>query len=86
MDAPLTRSDGHHSDASNNNNSSTVHNTNGTWDWTKVLPDTEHIRLFKSVDWSSTRLGSLQSWDSTLRSATFQVLADTRPACLYWYD
>src|ERR1700712_2228985 len=56
------------------------------WDWTEVLPDTEHITLFKSIDWSSTRLGPLQSWSHTLRQSTYQVLADTRPACLYWYN
>ncbi|KAE9965699.1 hypothetical protein EG328_009480 [Venturia inaequalis] len=54
------------------------------WDWTEVLPDTKHIRLFRSVDWARTRLGPLPSWDHTLRQSTYQVLADSRPACLYW--
>jgi hypothetical protein len=56
-----------------------------SWDWTSVLPDTDHVRFFRSWDWGSTRLGPLQDFSPTLRQAVYQVLADSRPACLYWY-
>jgi hypothetical protein len=57
-----------------------------TWDWTQVLPDTEHVRFLKSVDWSKTYVGPITAWPPALRQATYQVIADSRPATLYWYD
>lgn len=91
MDVPRTQGDEHISDPDDTHTSRerdpdaipTIQPK--PWDWTEVLPDSEHIRLFRSIDWSSTRLGPLQSWDQTLRQSTYQVLADSRPACLYWY-
>jgi hypothetical protein len=60
--------------------------TNYKWNWTEALPDTDHVRFFKSLDWSTTLVGAIADWSSALRQATYQVMADTRPATLYWYD
>jgi hypothetical protein len=57
-----------------------------SWDWTRVLPDTEHVRFLRSVDWSKTHLGPMTDWPGALRQATYQVIADSRPATLYWYE
>ncbi|KAH8647404.1 hypothetical protein BX600DRAFT_153472 [Xylariales sp. PMI_506] len=54
------------------------------WDWTLALPDMEHVRFLKSVDWSKTHIGPIADWSSALRQATYQVIADSRPATLYW--
>jgi hypothetical protein len=53
-------------------------------DWTQFLPDTEHVRFLKSVDWSKTDVGPIADWPNALRQATYQVIADSRPATLYW--
>jgi hypothetical protein len=55
------------------------------WDWTLALPDTEHVRFLKSIDWAKTRVGPIAEWTGALRQATYQVIADSRPATLYWY-
>jgi hypothetical protein len=59
---------------------------NNPADWTLDLPDTDHVRFFRSRDWPSTALGPLETWASALRLHTYTLFADTRPACLYWYD
>jgi signal transduction histidine kinase/CheY-like chemotaxis protein len=56
-----------------------------SWNWTQALPDNEHVRFLKSVDWSKTHVGRIADWPPALRQATYQVIADTRPATLYWY-
>ena len=53
-------------------------------DWTADLPQTDHIRFFRNTDWSKTSLGPLEDWHATLRTFTTFVLADSRPACLWW--
>jgi hypothetical protein len=53
-------------------------------DWTKNLPSTEHIQFFRSVDWSSSLLGSLEKWPTALRLRVFTLFADSRPWCIYW--
>lgn len=54
-------------------------------DWTLDIPETDHVRFFRSVQWHGTLLGPLQSWGTALRLYTYQVLADKRPSCVYWY-
>lgn len=54
-------------------------------DWTEDLPDTEHVRFFKSIDWPATRLGPLPQWSTSLKLFTRMVLADSRAACVWWY-
>ncbi len=54
-------------------------------DWaTLLLPDTNHIKLFRETDWQATSLGALRSWPKNLRSATQIILADCRAAALFW--
>ena len=53
-------------------------------DWTANLPQTQHVQFFRSTDWSQTSLGPLKEWHSSLRLFTTLVLADSRPACLWW--
>ncbi|KAF1851401.1 putative histidine kinase-like protein M3YPp [Cucurbitaria berberidis CBS 394.84] len=53
-------------------------------DWTATLPQTDHVRFFRSRDWSRTALGPLETWSPTLRLFTSFVFADSRPACLWW--
>jgi len=52
-------------------------------DWFDTLPDSEHVRFFKSVDWGKTELGPLKDWGLALRIHTFTVMADSRPSTLY---
>ncbi|KAF2430030.1 hypothetical protein EJ08DRAFT_697823 [Tothia fuscella] len=54
------------------------------WDWTEQLPQTDHVQFFRSVNWENTLIGPLDEWPPCLRQATYQVMADTRPATLYW--
>lgn len=56
------------------------------FDWTLELPDSQHAEFFKTTDWASTPLGPLESWGLALRLHTLTTFADSRPACLYWYD
>jgi hypothetical protein len=56
------------------------------WDWTEYLPQTPHIQFFRSVNWSATLVGPIDDWDPVLRQATYQLMADSRPATLYWYS
>jgi PAS domain-containing protein len=50
----------------------------------RLLPESEHVKLFKNTDWQSTSLGSLRSWSRSLRVATQIVLSDPQAAALYW--
>ncbi|KAI8940293.1 hypothetical protein NX059_003994 [Plenodomus lindquistii] len=53
-------------------------------DWTALLPQTDHVRLFRGIDWACTGLGPLEDWSHNLRLFTGFVLADSRAACLWW--
>ena len=53
-------------------------------DWADTLPDSEHVRFFKSVDWGKTELGPLKDWKTALKIHTFTVMSDSRPSTLYW--
>ncbi|KAI5203950.1 putative histidine kinase HHK15p [Aureobasidium subglaciale] len=53
-------------------------------DWTQDIPDSEHVRFFRSIPWHYTSLGPVESWGTTLRIYTYQVFADNRPGCIYW--
>ena len=50
-----------------------------------LTPMTDHVRFFLETDWSSTSLGPLASWSTTLRLMTQKLFSDPRAACLYWY-
>lgn len=53
-------------------------------DWTASLPHTQHVHVFRNTDWAQTKLGPVQEWSPSLRLFTGFVLADSRPACLWW--
>jgi hypothetical protein len=53
-------------------------------DWTAQLPATDHIAFFRSTNWAATSLGALQTWSASLRRAIYMLLADCRPACIFW--
>ncbi|KAF2128163.1 hypothetical protein P153DRAFT_294133 [Dothidotthia symphoricarpi CBS 119687] len=56
----------------------------GSDDWLDTLPQTEHGRFFRQTDWAGSRLGPTATWNPTLRLFTGFVLADSRPACMWW--
>lgn len=53
-------------------------------DWTTLLSATAHVDFLKSRNWHKTSLGLMISWPPTLRLMTMTMLADPRPANLYW--
>ncbi|KAF2470863.1 uncharacterized protein BDR25DRAFT_342712 [Lindgomyces ingoldianus] len=53
-------------------------------DWTEDLPQTDHVRFFRTTDWSKSKLGPLTEWSPTLRLFTRMLFADSRAACLWW--
>lgn len=53
--------------------------------WADYIPTTDHVRFFRETDWEKTPMGRLQEWETALRLQVFMVLADSRPACLYWF-
>ncbi|TVY44434.1 Hybrid signal transduction histidine kinase K [Lachnellula occidentalis] len=53
-------------------------------EWETLLPSTDHIRFFASVDWAASPLGPLSTWDAALRLQTFAVMSDSQAGCLYW--
>ncbi|KAH7383920.1 putative histidine kinase-like protein M3YPp [Pyrenochaeta sp. MPI-SDFR-AT-0127] len=58
--------------------------TAALYDWTEGLPQTDHVRFFRNVDWSRTELGPLSHWGTALRMYTHMVMSDSRAATLYW--
>ena len=53
--------------------------------WVNQLPAGEHTQVFKSVDWSATALGPLETWSDSLRQMTCLLMSDSRAAALFWY-
>jgi hypothetical protein len=60
----------------------------GPYDFT--LPDpppsilTEHIKLFRDVDWPQTSIGQMDTWPPELRSVVNMALNDIQPTVLFW--
>jgi hypothetical protein len=52
--------------------------------WIEGLPSTEHISLFRSTNWAATPLGPLSKWNIILRIYTYNVMADSQAAVIYW--
>ena len=52
--------------------------------WVDQLPTSEHTQFFKSMDWSATALGPLETWSDSLRLLTRLVMSDSRAAALFW--
>ena len=53
--------------------------------WVSQLPRSDHTQFFKSVDWSATALGPLETWSDSLRQMTRLLMSDSRAAALFWY-
>ncbi|THX91801.1 putative histidine kinase HHK15p [Aureobasidium pullulans] len=53
-------------------------------DWTQDIPDSDHVRFFRSTPFHYSQLGPFESWSTTLRLYTYQLFADNRPGCIYW--
>lgn len=54
-------------------------------DWTELLPHSDHVNFILSREWQNTEVGPIRQWPSILQLMTHKMLADPRPACLYWY-
>ena len=72
-----------------NNFQMSVQSDSGFFDWTR-LPITpalpKHIQFARSIDWSSTGLGPIESWSTELRSMCNLIMASPHPAAMYWGD
>ncbi|TAQ90767.1 hypothetical protein B7494_g919 [Chlorociboria aeruginascens] len=60
-----------------------------SFDWTRLaltaaLP--QHIQFARSVDWSCTILGPIESWGYDLRAISNLVMGSPNPAAVYWGD
>lgn len=58
-----------------------------SFDWTRMensaaLP--RHIQFVKSIDWSKTALGPMESWGFGLRAMCNLLMKSLNPAALYW--
>lgn len=59
----------------------------GTPDWTLKNPVGElspHVIFARSVDWSATSLGSMESWTPEFRQICNHLMANPHPAALFW--
>ncbi|KAL2070388.1 hypothetical protein VTL71DRAFT_13414 [Oculimacula yallundae] len=65
-------------------NSATPLSTFEGEEWPALLPESEHVRFFKEINWGATHLGPLSQWSAPLKQSVFMVLADSRAACVYW--
>jgi hypothetical protein len=48
----------------------------------KVVPG--HIKMLRSHDWASTKLGAMDQWPEELRRNVNMCMADPRPAAIWW--
>lgn len=48
------------------------------------LPVSDHVHFIRNFDWSSTPLGPMAGWSTSLRCFVNMVNADNRAACLWW--
>lgn len=49
-----------------------------------LIEPSAHIEFFLAFDWASTELGPIESWSTELRHMCNLLLADPRPAAMYW--
>lgn len=60
------------------------------FDWTRVPASSpglsSHIQFIKSIDWSKTSLGPMETWQDELRGAVNLIMACPFPAAMYWGD
>ena len=69
--------------------STSTHNDQECFDWTR-LPITpampRHVQFARSVDWSATSIGSIDTWPGALRGMCNLIMASPHPAAMYWGD
>lgn len=58
-----------------------------SFDWTRLpmsaaLP--RHIQFAKSIDWSKTALGPMESWNFDLRAMCNLIMGSPHPCAMYW--
>ncbi|THV69362.1 hypothetical protein D6C99_09914 [Aureobasidium pullulans] len=53
-------------------------------DWTSHIPHSEHNQFLINTRWDKTSLGRMRTWPPILQLMTLKMLADPRPANLYW--
>lgn len=56
-------------------------------DWTRDPPPenlTPHQRSIRNVDWKTSPLGPMSQWCDQLRQMVLVVVADPKPAVIYW--
>ncbi|TIA13541.1 hypothetical protein D6C80_06251 [Aureobasidium pullulans] len=53
-------------------------------DWTSHIPHSEHNQFLINTRWDKTPLGPMRTWPPILQLMTLKMLADPRPANLYW--
>ncbi|TVY90923.1 Hybrid signal transduction histidine kinase K [Lachnellula willkommii] len=61
--------------------------TPGTPDWTLTHPVGDlspHVILARSVDWSTTSLGDMQTWSPEFRQVANLLMSNPHPAALFW--
>ncbi|OCK83195.1 hypothetical protein K432DRAFT_280182, partial [Lepidopterella palustris CBS 459.81] len=59
----------------------------GPYDCTLAIPPSsisEHVRYFRSIDWSSTSLGPMTGWSPQLRLMVNITMQDHNPAIVFW--
>ncbi|KAL2349986.1 hypothetical protein BJ546DRAFT_545118 [Cryomyces antarcticus] len=57
------------------------------FDWTRLPVSASmprHIRFARSIDWSNTSLGPIETWSSDLRQMCNLIMASPHPAAMYW--
>ncbi|KAJ4984546.1 hsp90-like protein [Stagonosporopsis vannaccii] len=52
--------------------------------WTDAFPASAHTEVLLNIDWESTSLGPLHTWNRPMQLYTQMLLADPRPATIYW--
>ncbi|KAH3945218.1 hypothetical protein HBI24_075380 [Parastagonospora nodorum] len=52
--------------------------------WTDDLYTTDHVDLFRKLDWGASPLGHYRTWPHSLRLYTHMLFSDSRAAAIYW--
>jgi hypothetical protein len=52
--------------------------------WTTDLYPSDHVELFRNLDWASSFLGHYSTWSHTRRLYTHMLFSDSRAAAIYW--
>ncbi|EMD90546.1 hypothetical protein COCHEDRAFT_79388 [Bipolaris maydis C5] len=56
-------------------------------DWTAAHPKgvlSEHLKFVRSIDWSKTPLGAMNTWTIQFREILCLVMRNPHPSCVFW--